>query len=124
MFVAHVPANEEDRFEGTDPMTATAAPVVYINPVLSEFSRDLVAYEEGCLSLPGIAGDVRRPSAVTIRATGLDGGEFAMRGEGLVARCWQHEMDHLDGVLIIDKMTPGARLRNRAAVKQLQEEGG
>lgn len=123
MFVCHVPANEE-RFAGRDPMECTEAAGVYINPMLSERSRDLVPYEEGCLSLPEIRGDVRRPSEVTIHATGLDGRAFTQRGTGLLARCWQHEIDHLDGVLIIDKMAPLHRMRNRQAIKALEASGG
>jgi peptide deformylase len=121
MFVAHVPESE-DRSLGDVPATATAHPVVYINPVLSEFSRDLTPYDEGCLSLPEISGDVRRPSQATITAVGIDGTPFTARGSGLLARCWQHELDHLDGVLIIDRMTPGSRLRNRAAVRRLEQD--
>lgn len=121
MFVAHVPASD-DRSPDHDPPTATVKPMVCINPVVSEFSRDLEPYEEGCLSLPEIHGDVRRPSQATIRAIGVDGAEYTMRAGGLLARCWQHENDHLDGVLIIDRFTPGARLKNRAAVRRLQHE--
>lgn len=122
MFVCHVPANEE-RVGGADPMQCTSSATVYINPTLSEPSRDLVPYEEGCLSLPEIRGDVRRPSEITISATGLDGKPFTQRATGLLARCWQHEIDHLDGVLIIDKMAPLHRMRNRQAIKSLEANG-
>jgi peptide deformylase len=122
LFVAHVPPFEDDgRSLDDDPATATAEPVVYINPVLKDFSRDLEPYEEGCLSLAGIVGDVRRPTTVTIEALDLDAQPFAQRGVGLLSRCWQHEFDHLDGVLIIDKFDPAARLRNRKAIKALEE---
>jgi len=119
LFVCHVPA-AEDRVLESDPLQATGAPMVCINPVLSEASRDLVPYEEGCLSLPEITGDVRRPSEITMTATGLDGKAFTRRAAGLLARCWQHEVDHLDGVLIIDKMSPIHRMRNRRAIKALE----
>lgn len=119
LFVCHVPA-AEDRAPGADPMQVTEAPLVCINPVLSDASRDLVPYEEGCLSLPEITGDVRRPSEITMTATGLDGKPFTRRASGLLARCWQHEVDHLDGVLIIDKMSPIHRMRNRQAIKALE----
>ena len=71
MFVADVPVMDEDETP-TEPdlPTATAEPMVFINPTLSEPSRDLVPYDEGCLSLPGINGEVRRPSTITITATG------------------------------------------------------
>lgn len=122
MFVAHVPSNEERSLDH-DPAQATKGPVVYINPKLSEPSRDLVPYEEGCLSLPDIRGDVRRPSTITITATDLEGNQFSQRAEGLLARCWQHEVDHLDGVLIIDKMSQIHRMRNKQAIRELEEAG-
>ena len=123
LFVAHVPPTgpddepgEEPRVLGELPATATEGPVVYINPRLSGFSRDLVAASEGCLSIPGITGDVRRPSTVTLEALDLEGKPFAVQARGLLARCWQHEFDHLEGVLCIDKFLPPDR---RRAAKQL-----
>jgi peptide deformylase len=120
MFVADVPP-ADDRSPDDTPPTAMDAARVYINPTLSGFRRDLVSYEEGCLSIPGIVGEVRRPSEVTITALGLDGKEFTERGAELLARCWQHEYDHLDGVLILDRMTQRSRLKNRSAVKELEQ---
>jgi peptide deformylase len=124
LFVAHVPHSDDpkdDRSLSTDPVSATRSPVVYINPVLSDPQRDLVPGDEGCLSLPDIRGEVRRPSQITITATDLEGERFSLRGGGLLARCWQHEMDHLDGVLIIDRMVQIDRMKNRAAVKDLED---
>jgi len=120
MFVAHVPPTD-DRSAETSPPTATVEPVVYINPVLSDPTGDLIAYEEGCLSLPDIAGEVLRPEHITISAMDLKGERFSRTGAGLLARCWQHEFDHLDGVLIIDRMTQMSRLKNRTAVKRLEK---
>lgn len=121
LFVAHVPATD-DRSATSDPPTATAEPTVYINPVLSAPLGDLVPYEEGCLSLPDIRGDVRRPEHITITATNLKCERFTATAAGLLARCWQHEADHLDGVLILDKMSQMSRLKNRSAVRQLERE--
>lgn len=121
MFVAHVPATE-GRSTKDDPPSATAKPTVYINPVLSAPLGELLPYEEGCLSLPDIRGDVRRPEHITISALDLDGKPFSSTSVGLLARCWQHEVDHLDGVLIIDRMTQLSRLKNRSAVRQLERE--
>jgi peptide deformylase len=97
---------------------------VYINPLLSDFDRDLIVAEEGCLSLPGLTADVRRPKSVTITAIDLEGHPFTLRDDGLFARVWQHEYDHLDGVLIIDKMTPMERLANRRAIRDLKSAAG
>src|SRR5262245_52090575 len=79
---------------------------VYVNPRLVRLEGELVAADEGCLSLPGIRADIRRQPRATITATDLEGREFTLTSEDLLARAWQHEMDHLDGVLIIHRMTP------------------
>jgi peptide deformylase len=102
------------------PPTATSGPVVYINPVLSRASGELVSSEEGCLSLPDIRGQVLRAPVITITAMDVDGKEFTQTGAGLLARCWQHEFDHLEGVLIIDRFTQLSRLKNRSAVRDLE----
>lgn len=93
---------------------------VYINPVLSHFKGTPELMEEGCLSLPDIRGELLRPPVVTLTALDLDGRETTLTAAGLLARCWQHEMDHLDGKLIIDKFIPRSRLKNQAAVKRLE----
>ena len=120
MFVVDVPEGD-DRTSDDDPPTATPEPMVFINPVLTDHSPDLTPMEEGCLSLPEIRGDVRRPSQITISATDLDGNPIMMRADGLLARCIQHENDHLDGVLIIDKFTHTSRLKNRASIRRLEK---
>ncbi len=123
MFVAYVPPiPEDDRHLGDDPMTAHDEPRVYIDPVIVEMSGDLEPYEEGCLSLPEIRGEVRRTPIVTIEATDLEGNRFRETCEGLMARCLMHEFDHLEGVLIIDRMTPMSRLKNRSRVKDLEKQ--
>jgi peptide deformylase len=119
LFIAHVPANEE-RSPTSDPPTATPAPVVYINPVLVRLAGPPEPYEEGCLSIPEITGEVLRPPTASISAFDLEGRPFSQSAAGLLARCWQHEVDHLDGVLILDRMTQLARLKNRSALRELE----
>ena len=119
VFVCDVPPTD-DRSVDTDPPTATDGPIAYINPVIVFDPGGIVPGEEGCLSLPEIRGDVVRPPVVTMRARRVDGSEVVERGAGLLARCWQHELDHLDGVLIIDKMTQAGRLKNKAAIRALE----
>lgn len=77
--------------------------------------------DEGCLSFPGIHCKVRRAAKATIEATGLDGNRFSEEGEGLTARLYQHETDHLDGVLLTDRMSAVAKIANRRTLKQMQE---
>lgn len=97
---------------------------VFINPKVTPISRDLVAHEEGCLSLPGITADVRRPSAVRIVSQNLDGQEVTLESEDFPARVWQHEFDHLEGVLIIDRMSPLDRLATRKTLKEMRAAAG
>jgi peptide deformylase len=123
MFVAFVPPHPEDPpLEEGDPLVAMNEPQVYINPVIIAHEGDLEPYEEGCLSLPEIRGEVRRPPIIEIEATNLEGERFRETCAGLLARCLQHELDHLDGVLIIDRMTPMSRLKNRSRVKDLEKQ--
>lgn len=106
-------------------VTAARGPAprrVYANPEILRHDGELVGDEEGCLSLPDIRGVVRRPERCALRAFDLDGREFTEEAGGLMARCWQHEIDHLDGILIINRMTPLDRLANRRKVKQLEAE--
>ncbi|MCC6676487.1 MAG: peptide deformylase [Phycisphaerales bacterium] len=121
LFVADVPA-DEGRSPTTDPPTATDGAIVYINPVLSEPRDGIEPYEEGCLSLPDIRGEVFRPPAITITALDVHGRRFTHSASGLLARCWQHEMDHLDGVLIIDRMSQSSRMKVRALVRDLERQ--
>jgi len=97
--------------------------MVYINPEIVEM-RGQVDRDEGCLSVPNVYVPLRRAQWCRIRAVGLDGKPFEMEGEDLLARAWQHEMDHLNGVLITDRMSPTDRITNRRLLKKLQEEYG
>lgn len=123
LFVVDIPPGE-DRSASDTPATATAGPVVYVNPTLAAPHGAAEAAEEGCLSLPDIRGDVLRPPVVTITAQDLSGRTFTQAGAGLLARCWQHEHDHLEGVLIIDRMSQIDRLRNRSAIRQFERQAG
>lgn len=94
---------------------------VFINPRFIELGRDQDTYDEGCLSLPEVTVTVRRPIRAVIEAQGVDGEVFRLESDAFPARVWQHEFDHLEGVLIIDKMSPSDRIANRAAIKALEE---
>lgn len=120
MFVTFVPEGDRRSAEA-DPPSAETSPCVYINPVLVDAAGPLKGGEEGCLSLPSIRGVVHRPELITVRALDIDGKPFERRGAGLLARCWQHETDHLDGTLILDRMVQIYRLKNKHAVRDLEE---
>lgn len=115
MFVTVVPPEEREDDQG---LTGR----VFINPEIHIESRDLEVLDEGCLSLPGIRADIRRPGAVRISATGLDGGPVELADHELMARVWQHEIDHLNGVLIIDRLSPMDRIATRKAIRELELE--
>jgi len=95
--------------------------MVCINPVLAEGSGEEVA-EEGCLCLPEVRGNVRRFAKVTCRWYDLKGRRREMTTDGLLARIFQHEIDHLQGRLITDRMTPASRLAVRGRLKELERE--
>ncbi|MFH1420289.1 MAG: peptide deformylase [Planctomycetota bacterium] len=93
--------------------------LVFVNPKLTNFIGHAEA-EEGCLSLPDINVSVRRPQVCTIEALDVHGKPFKMEGSDLLARCWQHEYDHLDGRLIVDTMSEADKIANRRSVKHLE----
>ncbi|WP_115017513.1 peptide deformylase [Synechococcus sp. UW140] len=97
---------------------ATSPPLVLINPEITASSASLDTYEEGCLSIPGVYLDVVRPSAIQLSFRDEMGRPRSMKADGLMARCIQHEMDHLKGVLFVDRVTDAGGL-----TKELQDHG-
>jgi len=93
----------------------------YVNPVVLE-RKGSVEDEEGCLSFPGLYAKVRRAKSVKVQAYNLNGEAIEVSATDLPARVWQHEIDHLDGVLFIDKMGPIAKLASRSALKEFERE--
>lgn len=94
---------------------------VYINPVIVE-RKGVQEGEEGCLSFPGLFQKVRRAKTVKVRAYNLKGEMVEITASDLAARCWQHEIDHLNGIMFIDKMGPLARLASRGALKEFERQ--
>lgn len=91
-----------------------------INPTIKSFGGKKTRQEEGCLSLPGVHADITRPEKCVVHHFDVDGNEVEKEYDGFVARIIQHEYDHLQGVLLVDRMTPSDKLRNRAAVDELK----
>lgn len=79
---------------------------VFINPQIVSTSNDLCDYDEGCLSLPGFNEKIKRPSKVTVQALNENGKPFTLNADGLLARIIQHEYDHLEGIVYIDRGDP------------------
>lgn len=94
---------------------------VYVNPRLSDFAEQSDR-EEGCLSIPDVTVNVRRPMTCRMQAFDLQGRPIEEAGSDLLARCWQHECDHLEGRLIIDRMSESDKIANRKAIRQLEAD--
>jgi peptide deformylase len=92
---------------------------VYVNPELIANSGSIDG-EEGCLSFPTMSCRVKRYATTTIRAQDLDGNTFEETGEDMLARIFQHESDHLDGRLLVDRISPVAKIANRRLLKDLE----
>ena len=95
-------------------------PMVFINPRITPLTEDTQPYEEGCLSVPQIFDKVERPVRVKIEALDLDGKTFTLEADGLLAVCIQHEMDHLDGKLFVDYLSPLKRQRIREKIAKAE----
>lgn len=87
------------------------SPRVFINPTIIGTSPELSLFEEGCLSIPGMYADVTRPEKVTVQAWNERGRPFTLDAVGFLARVIQHEYDHLEGVLFIDRLSEPKRKR-------------
>ena len=94
----------------------------YVNPQIVEASGDADC-EEGCLSVPGVYEKVKRAQRIRVRALGADGRPFEREAEGLEAVCIQHEMDHLDGKVFVDKLSRLKRDRILGKIKKRQRDG-
>lgn len=97
---------------------------VYVNPEIELMDGEQDYMNEGCLSLPDIRGDIRRHERVTLAWTDLEGTRHRRTHDGMLARVWLHEFDHLEGVLIIDRMSPVDRMRARKPLKALERDAG
>jgi peptide deformylase len=93
-------------------------PRIFINPSIIETSPEMVKYEEGCLSIPGMYADVIRPKSVKIQAWNEKGRPFTLEASGILARVILHEYDHLEGVLFIDRISEAKRDRILAKIEK------
>ncbi|MEM0969866.1 MAG: peptide deformylase [Verrucomicrobiota bacterium] len=97
-------------------------PFVFLNPRV-EGTGDRVKEQEGCLSFPDVRGDVPRPESIKAFVETMDGEKLEIETDGLFARAIQHETDHLNGILFIDRMSSGQKLSVRTLVKAIQRDG-
>ena len=97
-------------------------PLVFINPVVTVLDPELGEYDEGCLSVPGFYEAVKRPQQVEVTALDRHGESFTRELEGLLATCLQHEIDHLNGKLFVDYLSPLKRQRIRKKLEKAQRQ--
>ena len=96
-------------------------PQIILNPTIVESSGEWV-YDEGCLSIPGLYVEMLRPKQVLVRGLSIDGEEIHIEADELLARLFQHEIDHLNGVLMFDRMTPDQRKLALAEYRRQEEQ--
>jgi peptide deformylase len=111
------------RFMVIDISEDRSAPRVFVNPQITARSGEQV-YQEGCLSVPGIFADVARADTITVTAIDRQGSAFELHADGLLAVCIQHEMDHLEGKLFVDYLSPLKRemVRKKLAKQRKQTD--
>jgi peptide deformylase len=120
--VVEVPADYDKDEKGNRLNPNIAMPWVLINPEIAAASKEKETAEEGCLSFPGIFAPVTRPIEVTVRFMDLKGNVREERVRKFVARAVQHEIDHLNGVLLVDRMSPVKRIAVRGKLRTLREQ--
>ncbi len=98
------------------------SPHVFINPEFEVIEEELQDYREGCLSVPGFFEEVSRPRAIRVSARDRNGENFELEAKGLLAVCIQHEIDHLDGKLFVDYLSPLKRQRIRSKLQKEQRK--
>ena len=121
IFVLDVPETSDRDAEGRRLNPEVAMPLVVVNPHIVSASRRKEAREEGCLSFPEIVASIERSAEITLRWQDLSGAVSEMRLRGLVARAAQHELDHLHGVLLTDRMSPVKRIALRGRLQRLRQ---
>lgn len=109
--------DDHRRFMVIDISEEKNQPMVFINPEIVVADGHQV-YQEGCLSVPNIFADVTRANTITVKAWGRDGQPFELQADGLLAICIQHEMDHLEGKLFVDYLSPLKRDRVRKTLEK------
>lgn len=116
--LASIQVNDDRRVFVMDVSDGHTEPMVFFNPEILERSGEQVC-EEGCLSIPGVTADVQRADRVRVRALNLAGEPFELEMDGLAAVCIQHEIDHLDGKVFFDRLSP---LKRRMLQKRYQKQ--
>ena len=109
-------------YDGTRPPLELFMPLALVNPEITVVPKPETVYEEGCLSFPEIRGDVVRPNEITVKFLDPAGHPHVLRCNGLLARCVQHEVDHLNGILYIDRMEKDVLATIEPELKALKKQ--
>ncbi|HEY2124494.1 MAG TPA: peptide deformylase [Chthoniobacterales bacterium] len=109
------------RINGVETDVAEAMPLILLNPEVT-LGSEIATGLEGCLSFPEITADIDRAESVVVRAETLDGAKIQIEATGLLARALQHEVDHLNGILFIDRMSSALKVSLASRLKRLQKE--
>lgn len=120
--LAATQVNVHERVLVIDISEERTEPWVFINPEVTVLDEDIDSYDEGCLSVPGFFEVVERPAHVRVSALGKDGKPFVIEPKGLLAVCVQHEIDHLNGKLFVDYLSPIKRQRIRAKLEKIHKQ--
>ena len=108
--------------ERTPEEKAKKIPQVFINPKIIKKTKEIETGEEGCLSFPGIFLKIKRAKGIEVEALNENGEKVTIKAEGLVSRVFQHEIDHLDGILLIDKIDFWQRLKIKKELKAFEKQ--
>jgi len=108
--------------DGKQISSSLLMPLSLANPRVEELPGDEYYYEEGCLSFPGINADIARPDRIVVHYQDLDGANHSLECDGLLARCIQHEVDHLNGILYIDRMEKKTFAEIKKEVQTLKKD--
>lgn len=122
VFVLDIPAAADKNEQGLPENPGVEMPLACINPEIIGASEACDVAEEGCLSFPKLYVPVSRPSEVVVRFLDLSGNQRVVNAKGLLARAIQHELDHLQGVLLVDHMTPASKVKHALLLRKFKKE--
>ncbi|WP_295802951.1 peptide deformylase [uncultured Microbulbifer sp.] len=120
--LAATQVNVHERIVVIDVSEDQSEPLVMINPEVEVLDPEIHKYDEGCLSVPGFYESVERPRKIRLKALDRNGEAYALEAEGLLAVCIQHEIDHLDGKLFVDYISPLKRNRIRSKLEKAHRQ--
>ena len=123
LVVIDVPIDDKKPLSPGEELLGHQMPIALVNPQIVKTFGNASEYDEGCLSVPGIYATVVRPERVLVRFSTLAGQNIEIECGNLLARCLQHEIDHLDGIVFTDRLAPAENQKIAADLAKLREQG-